>query len=476
MFDRPFPKRSAATEESSTDTPDFQARLEFAHTHAPDLKSLAANSSRDRTPSIIQPKLTVGAPNDPYEQEADRMADQVMSMPDSAVQQPIHREAILEDKELQTKPALRRSTDDALQTGNSVENQLNSSKGGGSTMPDDLKSYMESRFNTDFSRVRIHTDSNSVDMNEALEAQAFTYGNDVFFGESKYDTVSTEGKKLLAHELTHVVQQTGNEQPIEKKQRNTGKATYEAVSDQTNALSRSAAKPLVQLTPKIYTPANNSYSQPEINPDPVVAYCRQAAGNTTGLISDEPLWNHCQDLEGQIMSQMTGSYFQSNSTGYYSKVYDPGLMYLNYKVTVNITMYEDPQGATTPGSVATVGSKAISGSRNQNSESQQQTTTFGGSGEASKENSGKLGANLGSSVTSTTGHDSGITTGSETSSSQNSKTVRVNSKLLTKVKVSVQQYDRIAEYHSWSSTSGLLAVGNVTYTRPTQEAAPPPEK
>ncbi|KAM3095452.1 hypothetical protein ACKFKG_13500 [Phormidesmis sp. 146-35] len=176
------------------------------------------------------------------------------------------------------------------------------------------------------------------------------------------------------------------------------------------------------------------------------------------------------------MSQMTGSYFQSNSTGYYSKVYDPGLMYPNYKVTVNITMYEDPQGATTPGSVATVGSKAISGSRNQNSESQQQTTTFGGSGEASKENSGKLGANLGSSVTSTTGHDSGITTGSETSGSQNSKTVRVNSKLLTKVKVSVQQYDRIAEYHSWSSTSGLLAVSNVTYTRPTQEAAPPPEK
>ncbi|KAM3095451.1 DUF4157 domain-containing protein [Phormidesmis sp. 146-35] len=216
MFDRPFPKRSAATEESSTDTPDFQARLDFARSHAPNLNSLAANSSGDRTPSTIQPKLTVGAPNDPYEQEADRMADQVMSMPDSAVQQPIHREAILEDKELQTKPALRRSTDDALQTGNSVENQLNSSKGGGSTMPDDLKSYMESRFNTDFSRVRIHTDSNSVDMNEALEAQAFTYGNDVFFGESKYDTVSTEGKKLLAHELTHVVQQTGNEQPIEK--------------------------------------------------------------------------------------------------------------------------------------------------------------------------------------------------------------------------------------------------------------------
>ncbi|MCY7272250.1 MAG: hypothetical protein LH702_00535, partial [Phormidesmis sp. CAN_BIN44] len=96
MFDRPFPKRSATTEEPSTDTPDFQTRLEFARRHAPDLSRLAANSSRDR-PSTIQPKLTIGQPNDQYEQEADRVADQVMSMPESA--QPVQREAMPEEED-----------------------------------------------------------------------------------------------------------------------------------------------------------------------------------------------------------------------------------------------------------------------------------------------------------------------------------------------------------------------------------------
>jgi len=98
---RPFSKPSTTTEETSTDAPDFQAQLDFARSHAPNLNSLAANSSR---PSTIQPKLTVGAPNDVYEQEADRVADRVMSMPDSAVQQLVQRSETDEDYHLTLPP------------------------------------------------------------------------------------------------------------------------------------------------------------------------------------------------------------------------------------------------------------------------------------------------------------------------------------------------------------------------------------
>jgi len=89
-------KPSATAEAVSIDTPDFQARLEFARSHAPNLSRLAANSSGDRA-STIQPKLTVGQPNDQYEQEADRVADQVMSMPETA--QPVQREAMPEEED-----------------------------------------------------------------------------------------------------------------------------------------------------------------------------------------------------------------------------------------------------------------------------------------------------------------------------------------------------------------------------------------
>ncbi len=69
---------------------------------------------------------------------------------------------------------------------------------------------MESSFGTDFSGVRIHNDSSSVQMNKDLQAQAFTNGSDIYFNSGKYDTNSKGGKHLLAHELTHVVQQNDN--------------------------------------------------------------------------------------------------------------------------------------------------------------------------------------------------------------------------------------------------------------------------
>lgn len=88
-----------------------------------------------------------------------------------------------------------------------VENSLTSSKGSGSPLPLNTRMQMEKSIGADFSGVRLHTDSTAVQMNKDLHAQAFTHGNDIYFNSGKYDVNSKGGQSLLAHELTHVVQQ-----------------------------------------------------------------------------------------------------------------------------------------------------------------------------------------------------------------------------------------------------------------------------
>ena len=107
-----------------------------------------------------------------------------------------------------------------------VESKINNSKGGGRSLPKDTRSFMENRFGADFGKINIHTDSNAVQMNNELNAQAFTHGNDVYFNSGKFNTDSTSGKQLLAHELTHTVQQN-NGLKANKLQRITkGKTSY----------------------------------------------------------------------------------------------------------------------------------------------------------------------------------------------------------------------------------------------------------
>ncbi len=91
-----------------------------------------------------------------------------------------------------------------------LERKLNTSKGKGKPLPKDVRSDMESAFETDFSNVRIHTDQEAMQLSEELQARAFTNGHDIYFNENEFDTNTKDGKKLLAHELTHVNQQKGS--------------------------------------------------------------------------------------------------------------------------------------------------------------------------------------------------------------------------------------------------------------------------
>jgi hypothetical protein len=96
-----------------------------------------------------------------------------------------------------------------------VKTQLNKRKGMGHPLPPHVQDFMESRFGTDFSGVKVHTDFKAVQLSRELNAKAFTHGSDIYFNQGKFDPGTNEGKRLMAHELTHVVQQGGSfVQPI----------------------------------------------------------------------------------------------------------------------------------------------------------------------------------------------------------------------------------------------------------------------
>ncbi|MCD0467626.1 DUF4157 domain-containing protein [Flavobacterium sp. ENC] len=108
-----------------------------------------------------------------------------------------------DEKELQMSAGADANPSDS----STLESTLNSSKGGGSPLSGKVKTEMESGIGADFSNVRIHNDSAAVQMNKQLGAQAFATGNNIYFNEGKYNPNSQSGKHLLAHELTHTVQQ-----------------------------------------------------------------------------------------------------------------------------------------------------------------------------------------------------------------------------------------------------------------------------
>jgi hypothetical protein len=170
---------------------------------------------------FVQPKLSVGSVDDPLEFEADAMADRVMRMPEPSrsfmgISEGIQRKCshCEEEEKVQRKPIASFIQMKSQNVGNEVADnlsgQIQSARSGGSPLSANTQSFMESRFGNDFTNVRIHADSNAAQLSRALNAQAFTVGNDVFFNQGKFSPESDSGKHLLAHELTHTIQQNGS--------------------------------------------------------------------------------------------------------------------------------------------------------------------------------------------------------------------------------------------------------------------------
>jgi hypothetical protein len=142
----------------------------------------------------IEHKLVVGETNDPLEQEADRVADQVVRVPN-------HHVSVAGDS---SQPDRRGYGDAALQiVGETIRSP-------GRPLDAAARAQLEAGLGHDFSRVRVHADQKAADSARSVGAHAYTVGTNVVFGEGQYAPATTAGMKLLAHEMTHVVQQAAS--------------------------------------------------------------------------------------------------------------------------------------------------------------------------------------------------------------------------------------------------------------------------
>lgn len=173
-----------------------------------------------RTP--LQPKLRISQPNDSYEQEADRAADHVMRSAEPEKEE--GEEKVVQTKPLAITPFVQRQSAELSEEekqkgeketiqakreigGTNGEWQINAIREDGLPLPSSVRSFFEPRFGHDFSKVRIHHDGHAAESAKAVKAHAFTAGQHVVFGAGQYAPTTSRGQRLLAHELTHVVQQ-----------------------------------------------------------------------------------------------------------------------------------------------------------------------------------------------------------------------------------------------------------------------------
>jgi uncharacterized membrane protein YgcG len=179
----------------------------------------------------LQAKLRIGQPGDVYEQEADRVAEQVMRMPEPQVSNETKVSNPAGNNSIQRKcPGCKKGTkienEEKLQekeaSGSTPEGtpELEYSISGfrvcGQPLPDSVRSFMEPRFGQDFSRVRVHSGAVAEQSARDVNAHAYTVGHDIVFGDGQFSPGTHEGQRLLAHESTHVVQQGGGNSRLQR--------------------------------------------------------------------------------------------------------------------------------------------------------------------------------------------------------------------------------------------------------------------
>jgi hypothetical protein len=187
--------------------------------HNPLWQSLATRSG------VLQPKLTIGQADDQYEREADQVADRVMRMP--APRSSGHGPAISpvtahqaqrkcaeceEEEEVGTLQRKGSSGAEAPATAPPTVDQTLSSPG--QPLDPATRAYFEPRFGHDFSAVRIHTDTHAAESARAINARGYTAGNQIAFAAGQHSPETSEGRRLIAHELMHVVQQRQSNAPL----------------------------------------------------------------------------------------------------------------------------------------------------------------------------------------------------------------------------------------------------------------------
>jgi Domain of unknown function (DUF4157)/LysM domain len=242
------PHEESAPPEKKSFGPKGQPSAQGALTHDKILRLQRAIGNR-AVNRLVQAKLKVSSPQDEYEREADQVAERALHVPkqgdalqrqatdeeerkrpeeEDAVQMKrgdaselVHRQAmnLAEDEERKKRPEQIQAKEDAggeIAASPDVESQIDGLRGGGDQLPDDVRADFETQLGQDFSKVRLHKGAQAADAAEAINARAYTKGTDVVFAAGQYAPETSEGKKLLAHELTHVVQQGGAGERVQR--------------------------------------------------------------------------------------------------------------------------------------------------------------------------------------------------------------------------------------------------------------------
>ncbi|MBZ5553752.1 MAG: DUF4157 domain-containing protein [Acidobacteriia bacterium] len=194
------PKRPAMTTQAAAQQ----------HASRPPLLRLQQEAGNQAVLRFLQAKLRIGQPNDPREQEADRIAEQVTTAPPGTVAPPeVHLSAATSPPDPGTGTLVQQKTDapSAATTPPVPESSLQN-LGPGQPLDPETRAFMEPRFNHDFSQVRVHTHAAATKSAHDMNALAFTVGQNVLFDAGRYAPSTGDGRRLLAHELAHVIQQT----------------------------------------------------------------------------------------------------------------------------------------------------------------------------------------------------------------------------------------------------------------------------
>ena len=160
---------------------------------------------------FFQPKLTLNQSNDVYEKEADAVADAVVSSNNFSTNpsffSPVSKTFQRKCKECEEEEKMMQRKETANATLSNIPTNYITNLSGGSPLPQNDRNFFESKIGYDFGNVRLHTDAAANESAKNINALAYTHGNHIVFGANQYQPETDAGKKLLAHELVHVIQQ-----------------------------------------------------------------------------------------------------------------------------------------------------------------------------------------------------------------------------------------------------------------------------
>ncbi len=214
---RPF---GMPPEPEAANAPELQTKAEPGQVTGSRLSRIDVS-----TPPPIQPKLAIGAPDDKYEQEADTIARKVVKQISTSTPPNPNGGGGSVQRQMFSTPSIMRLTVqrwEAVEGGaasSDLESTISQARSSGKPLGEPIRRQMEGAFGADFSSIRVHTNNTADTLNRSLSARAFTTGNNIFFKQGEYNPSSSSGKELLAHELTHTIQQGSS--PTVQRQSNT---------------------------------------------------------------------------------------------------------------------------------------------------------------------------------------------------------------------------------------------------------------